>query len=634
MRRLRTAIARPGRGGGVAALPAEVFAAVEVAIARMRGACCHMAAAGDGAFAALNIRGALSRGHCSSLAEVMTAFVASARDSLEAAGFEAARALAKAADAATAAARRQPLLLQLNGLHRSGGSGRPVFVPPAWYNADALARDARDRVARFTDLLKTLRAALVPAYARAGAAGPARWPPLVPPHGRSAPDHAAFLRSWAALEAAAAALTARVELSEPSNPYADLSDDEVDADERRADGAVLLLANACDRYRRLDREALRYALPPAGGGSAGQARDKLIADADNFILWARQATSEAEDGAREAARAALRGLLSRLEFARTREGVVRRLEAVWSRAPSSGGGGGGAASASAAAAAASGGGDDDLQCAICLDLPAGATQVVLTPCGHLFCHACLRGYAASRAAQRLDAAAGGLVAVPVDDVRIECPSCKARFALREAQAVSESADGASGGEVEALPLDAFLRADGGGSGDALPPGFVPTADARALLLGMGSTRASDSAARGATGGKLAALIARVRLLPPGEKALVATSFARLRTLATAALRGEGVQAIALEGSPLEMGAAVARFQVRGAAAGGGGGAGAQGHPPPLRNSLAVRRGRPRARHFDGDGLRRAHAHGGQPPLRPRPRAREGGGGRRDGLNAL
>jgi hypothetical protein len=71
VRRLRAAIAvRPGGRGGVSALPPEVFAAVERALARMRGACCHMAAAGDGALEALNVRGSLARTHCASLSQV------------------------------------------------------------------------------------------------------------------------------------------------------------------------------------------------------------------------------------------------------------------------------------------------------------------------------------------------------------------------------------------------------------------------------------------------------------------------------------------------------------------------------------------------------------------------------------
>ena len=664
VRRLRAVIggaaasaAAGGRASAAASLTPDDLAAIERAIGSMRGACCNMAAAGDGALGALNIRGALSRTHAASLSDAFAALVAAARRTLEDAAMKLARAWAAAADAATAAARRQPLLLQLSACRHSSGAA-PVHLPAAWLDAAALGAAARDRVSRLRDLLAMLRAELLPAYARPGEAragskrAAAAWPPPHPPCDRSPAEHGVFLAKWASLEAAAAALQERVDGRDEPNDWADVSDDDVDAEDKVADGGAgggVILTGARDRYRSLDRPDLAT----VGLPGAPAARDKLLGAAERFVLWARRATSEEEDRARDAERAALQPLVMQLRYTLSRASVERRLEALWARR--------GAADAAARAGAdEEEDADEDLRCAICLDVPASATHVVLTPCAHLFCYACLRGYALSRAGQRFDAAGGGVVPVPAEEVRLECPSCKAprKFTLGDAQAVSSSAAagaGASGGEVGALPLAAFLAEEGDGGGRAaLPPDFVPTARVREVPLGGASaSHASDAEARSMAGGKLAALIARVRSLPRGEKALIATSFSRLRSLATAVLRREGVRAIALEGSPLEMGSAVARFQQvtmggegRGPWRGEGGGGGVGGLPAASSVKRAEldprspaccalcdagrRRRRRRPRHLDRDRLRGADADRGEPPLRAGPRAGERTmGGERD-----
>ena len=61
------------------------------------------------------------------------------------------------------------------------------------------------------------------------------------------------------------------------------------------------------------------------------------------------------------------------------------------------------------------------------------------------------------------------------------------------------------------------------------------------------------------GSKLAALCRCVRTLPPDEKVVVATSFNRLRGIAAAKLRAEGIPALVLAGSAAEMAATVAHF---------------------------------------------------------------------------
>jgi hypothetical protein len=217
--------------------------------------------------------------------------------------------------------------------------------------------------------------------------------------------------------------------------------------------------------------------------------------------------------------------------------------------------------------------------------------------------------------------------------RAPCPTCKVDFAVSGVHTVSESAAGCSAGgmgsEVEIVTLaEALTRlssrgtagaagaagasaaaaaaaaaAGGGGSGSGsgsgsssaataagsaaaeLPSGVASSEQANSVALkdaaessaqqGKRSAAAASSKRKAGSsslelyGGKLACLVRRLRLLPPGEKAVVATSWPHLRTIISEVLSQEGISNVVVSGSPAEIAHAVARFMHGGGRGTGG-----------------------------------------------------------------
>lgn len=105
----------------------------------------------------------------------------------------------------------------------------------------------------------------------------------------------------------------------------------------------------------------------------------------------------------------------------------------------------------------------------------------------------------------------------------------------------------------------------GGAGDAAPDFSLPplvasteAANAQALSVKGGATAAGDL-----YGAKITTLLRRLRSMPRGDKAVVATSWPKLRPIVASALRAEGIDAVVLEGTPAQMADTVQRFCVGG-----------------------------------------------------------------------
>ena len=82
---------------------------------------------------------------------------------------------------------------------------------------------------------------------------------------------------------------------------------------------------------------------------------------------------------------------------------------------------------------------------------------------------------------------------------------------------------------------------------------LPLADPTAAVAAPAASAADR------LGGKLVALVRRLHALPPGERAVVATSWPALRPVIGAALRSQGVPTAVLDGSPSQLAAAVGEF---------------------------------------------------------------------------
>jgi hypothetical protein len=288
-----------------------------------------------------------------------------------------------------------------------------------------------------------------------------------------------------------------------------------------------------------------------------------------------------------AAAALLQKNKSALAYASRTVEVDTRLKVRWAAGKTrvTGGGGGGGGGGGSSAASEDDVEDADLACAICLEIPEDESGAALAPCGHLFHTVCLAQWVLSKqmgwapppadhSTALFDAAAvakqlKGSMGAP-------CPTCKKPFVVADINTVSAEAmeavgaSGGTGSEVEALPLQVAIErlAGGGGGGSAaaalpVPPSSAANAVALdvAEAAGGGGRRAKEKAAKGLDvyGGKIAALMRRLRLMPPGEKAVIATSWPHLRGVVARALREQGIAAVVIEGSPSEMASAVSKF---------------------------------------------------------------------------
>lgn len=112
-----------------------------------------------------------------------------------------------------------------------------------------------------------------------------------------------------------------------------------------------------------------------------------------------------------------------------------------------------------------------------------------------------------------------------------------------AGAGSSSSSCSSSSAVAAAPVPAASPAA------PLPPLIAPTEAVNSVKL---SVPGGASAAGELYGAKIATLLRRLRRLPPGDKAVVATSWPRLRPVVAAALRAEGIDAVVLEGTPAQV----------------------------------------------------------------------------------
>jgi hypothetical protein len=105
-----------------------------------------------------------------------------------------------------------------------------------------------------------------------------------------------------------------------------------------------------------------------------------------------------------------------------------------------------------------------------------------------------------------------------------------------------------------------VAAGGSPPREPLPALVAPTEAVNSVKL---SVPGGASAAGETYGAKIATLLRRLKRMPPGDKAVVATSWPRLRPVIASALRAEGIDAVVLEGTPAQMSASVAQFTAKG-----------------------------------------------------------------------
>ena len=174
-------------------------------------------------------------------------------------------------------------------------------------------------------------------------------------------------------------------------------------------------------------------------------------------------------------------------------------------------------------------------CPICRD---AISEPALCPCSHAFCSGCIRWW--------LEGANGG-----------RCPVCREPVAVRDLYVI----DAASAGmEVSLQPLTAFALSGylgGGGSSSrnataaaaaAAGVGAVPPAVAAVLATSAVANATSLGHHRlGSRGTKVAVLVRRLCCLPPGDKALVVSSFGRALETVRAAAAAHGIPTAMLAG---------------------------------------------------------------------------------------
>lgn len=159
-------------------------------------------------------------------------------------------------------------------------------------------------------------------------------------------------------------------------------------------------------------------------------------------------------------------------------------------------------------------------------------------------------------------AARELAITPLDDFM----RGKAAAAVVPAEPVGAGAGaGAANAAADAAAAAPAPGSDVAGAGGSPPreplPGQVaPTEAVNSVKL---SVPGGASAAGERYGAKIATLLRRLKRMPAGDKAVVATSWPRLRPVIAAALRAEGIDAVVLEGTPAQMSASVAQFTAKG-----------------------------------------------------------------------
>jgi len=252
--------------------------------------------------------------------------------------------------------------------------------------------------------------------------------------------------------------------------------------------------------------------------------------------------------------------------------------------------------------------EDPVVCLICFESPA-AEDAVLTPCGHLYCAPCLLGWVATKnAPPGAPAGAAGAAAFKLAPHHCARCSCGHEYAVRDLYVVDPASAAAAGRELGLASLADFLRGHGEGAGEAeggagagagstaagaakatvetdddagcggsaagpgsLPAGVLTSEQANAVplpQLGRSAAAAGGSGVSPAShGAKLTALCRRLRSLPAGEKAIVATSWAAMRALASAALTDHGIGHALIDAAqgPAAVAAALARFKAAPAA---------------------------------------------------------------------
>lgn len=252
-------------------------------------------------------------------------------------------------------------------------------------------------------------------------------------------------------------------------------------------------------------------------------------------------------------------------------------------------GGAGASSASAgkgassSAAAGSAGAeeeedeDDSLKCLVCTEIPNQRDGAALTRCGHGACASCLGAWIAQQNHIALpggDGRAFDWTATALQAVSAQCMFCRVPVFVRD---VYTFGLGSSARELAIAPLDVFMAERGGGGTAAARAAAAASSSAPQLQLALpGPIMHTDganavklripggpSAAGDAYGAKIATLLRRLRSMPAGDKAVVATSWPRLRPVVADALRAEGIDAVVLEGTPAQMASVVQQFTARG-----------------------------------------------------------------------
>jgi hypothetical protein len=330
---------------------------------------------------------------------------------------------------------------------------------------------------------------------------------------------------------------------------------------------------------------------------------------DLDLLDASQLDSKARREKADAAKhaALIEPARSKYCYARTAYGMALSLHRKQQRVHGvqGGAGAGVVTGAGAAGAGAAGAGaaeeEEELNCMVCMD-EVNCDKAVLTPCSHLYCSPCLSSWIAEKllGSHKLaeDPAYLARMLKPTDAA--PCPTCRQRFRLGDLLTIDSKKSGGVAKEVRLIALQDFLDraaadsarkaakalmlpAHGAGGVGAAAAGASSSAAAAAsassaaaaapaatqALAALAAPRVANAVPLLATGealdkygGKVTALIRRLKTLPVGEKAIVATVWVKLRAIAAAALKAEGIGSVVLEGGISEVSAAIRAFTTR------------------------------------------------------------------------
>ena len=325
----------------------------------------------------------------------------------------------------------------------------------------------------------------------------------------------------------------------------------------------------------------------AGGGGGVSDDDNRDDDVALVAGSAGGRATAAYAAAAAAAKAAVAAAESKLKFTQTHAKIAaRHMKAREQEGrkkvgeAGAGAGAGSSSSSSAAAAAASSseeGGDADeegFQCSICCE-PC-SSDFSLTPCCHVFCSSCLLDWtlksnglnvpAHPEAASSSSSGAGAgsssssSAIAPAEaslyeraksqpSMSADCPDCRKRFELRSLFTVDASS---SGMELSLTSLSSSSSAAAASGGAAVDAQLPSTSDVNKFSLGEAVLR---------SGTKVAALVRRLKALPPTDKVVVATAWPKLLEPLAAALAAEGIKAEILAGSPAQRSRVVRTFSM-------------------------------------------------------------------------